>query len=142
MSAERKQVLDLLAQGKITAEDAERLLDKLGRTPSASASADAGSAAGGAGDAKPSGGPVKYLRIVVNSEDGDKVNIRVPLTLVRAGIKLRAVMPEHAREKLEAKGFDLGHLNGMEGDELVNALRELNVDVDSAKGETVRIFCE
>jgi hypothetical protein len=78
----------------------------------------------------------------VNSEDGDKVNVRVPLTLVRAGIKLRAVMPEHAREKLEANGFDLGHLNGMEGDELVSALRELNVDVDSAKGETVRIFCE
>lgn len=138
MSTERRQVLEMLAQGKITAEDAERLLDKLNRPGGESSAEEGGAKAGGAA----SPGRCRFLRVVVNSEDGDKVNIRVPLSLVRAGIKLRAVMPEQAREKLEAKGVDLSHLGCLEGDELVNALRELNVDVDSAGGETVRIFCE
>jgi hypothetical protein len=132
-------VLDLLAQGKITAEDAERLLDKLGRSPSAegTSSGEAGSA-----PAPPSGGRLKWLRVVVNSEDGEKVNIRVPLSLIRAGIKLRAVMPEHVRRRLEAKGIDLGNLGILEGEDLVEALRELHVDVDSGAGESVRVCCE
>jgi hypothetical protein len=30
----------------------------------------------------------------------------------------------------------------LRGDELIEALRDLNVDVDSAGGDTVRVFCE
>ncbi len=147
MSQERKQVLDMLAQGKITAEDAERLLDKLASLGSTSeGAADADTAArsrdtGTAPSPAPKGKP-KYLRVVVDSSDGDKVNIRVPLGLVRAGMKLRAVMPEHARERLEQKGLDLNHLSELDGEELVDALRELSVDVDSDNGDKVRIFCE
>ena len=33
MSAETKKVLEMLAEGKITADDAERLLDKLAAAP-------------------------------------------------------------------------------------------------------------
>ncbi len=32
MSQERKQVLEMLAEGKLSPEDAERLLDKLGKS--------------------------------------------------------------------------------------------------------------
>ncbi len=42
MSAETKRVLDMLAEGKITSADAERLLDKLAATPDSNTSADAG----------------------------------------------------------------------------------------------------
>jgi hypothetical protein len=80
--------------------------------------------------------------VLVDSSKGDKVNIRVPLSLVRAGIKLKAVMPEHARQQLSEKGIDLSNLGGLEGEELLQALRELNVDVDAADGDKVRIFCE
>lgn len=147
MSQERKQVLDMLAQGKITAEDAERLLDKLaslGSTPEGAADADAGAKPWDTGTTPPPAakGKPKYLRVVVDGSDGDKVNIRVPLGLVRAGMKLRAVMPEHARERLERKGFDLNHLSELDGEELVDALRDLSVDVDSENGDKVRIFCE
>lgn len=38
--------------------------------------------------------------------------------------------------------MDLGSLSGLEGEELIEALRDLRVDVDSGKGDTVRIFCE
>ena len=80
--------------------------------------------------------------MLVNSGDGDKVNIRVPLELVRTGMKLGAMLPQGAKEKLSAQGIDLSQLGGMEHDELLQALRELTVDVDAADGDEVRIFCE
>ena len=147
MTQERKQVLDMLAQGKITVQDAERLLDKLSAIGTSVPESEVGrtGAAGpepsGEGGASRSGRP-KYLRVLVDSSKGDKVNIRVPLSLVRAGIKLKAVMPEHARQQLSEKGIDLADLGGLEGEELLQALRELNVDVDAADGDKVRIFCE
>ncbi|MBD3236319.1 MAG: hypothetical protein GF330_06435 [Candidatus Eisenbacteria bacterium] len=147
MNKERQQILDMLENGKITAEEAGQLLDRIGE----------GAPPPGGGDARESGapGPVveraadreapaspKYLRVLVDSSDGDRVNIRVPLALVRTGIRLGAMMPEHAREKLEDRGIDLSQLSGLEGEELLQALRELTVDVDSSDGDTVRIFCE
>jgi hypothetical protein len=85
---------------------------------------------------------LKYLRVVVDSSDGDKVNIRVPLALVKTGIKLSTMMPAEANEKLAEQGIDLSHLSGLKGEELIEALRDLKVDVDSNDGDTVRIFCE
>jgi hypothetical protein len=146
MTQERKQVLDMLAQGKISVQDAERLLDKLSAIGADASEGEAGGPAtaaepcGESGSARP--GNPKYLRVLVDSAKGDRVNIRVPLSLVRAGIKLKAVMPEHARQQLYAKGIDLSNLGGLEGDELLQALRELNVDVDATDGDKVRIFCE
>ena len=167
MSHERKQVLELLAAGKITAQEAERLLEKLDQsaaptTEDASAGeAGAGSAVGGSagGSAGSSAGrsaeedplpPIppepprapKFLRIVVDSTDGDKVNIRVPTSLIRTGIKLSTMLPENANDRLQEKGIDLSQLNGKEGEELLEALRELTVDVNSKDGERVRIYCE
>ena len=126
MSVERKQVLEMLAQGKVTPEEADRLLEKLAAVKPA---------------VSPAAAP-KYLRVVVDSSDGDKVNIRVPLALVRTGIKLSAMMPKEAGDKLAEKGIDLGQFAGLQGDELVEALRELTVDVDSNDGDKVKVFCE
>jgi hypothetical protein len=141
MSRERRKILDMLASGTIDAEDAERLLQKL-------------AAAGEPGDSEPTGdsaslkvtraatGPLKFLRIVVDSHDGDKVNIRVPLGLVRTGIKLSTMLPKDANEKLLEKGIDLSHLSELDGEKLIEELRDLSVDVDAGDGDKVRIFCE
>jgi hypothetical protein len=138
MSAERKQVLDMLATGKITAEDAERLLDKL----ESSGERETGALQPLNSEGRSRAGKPKFLRVLVHSNDGDQVNIRVPLALVRTGIKLSTMLPSHASEKLEEKGIDLSHLSGLEGEELVDALKELTVDIDSANGDKVRVFCE
>lgn len=135
MKQERKQILEMLAQGKIAPEDAERLLDKLdaseGERPSA--------ATGSAGERS---SRLKYLRVFVDSADGDKVNIRVPLALIKTGIKLGAVLPDHVSHKLDESGVDLRGLVELEGEELYEALRELEVNVDSGDGDVVRVFCE
>lgn len=137
-SEERKKIIEMVANGKISVEDAERLLDKLsGPEPVAHEEPEPAIEGRAA-----SGRPLKYLRVVVNSSDEDKVNIRVPLALVRTGIKLSTMLPSDADQKLKDKGIDLSQFSRMKGDELTEALRELKVDVDSADGDTVRIFCE
>jgi hypothetical protein len=135
MSNDRRKILEMLAEGKITADDADRLLGKIGGR------------GGGDGSDEPipstqPNQPLKYLRVLVDSDGGDKVNVRVPIPLVRTGLLLTALIPAAASEGLRKQGIDLSGLSGLNGDELVEALRELNVDVDSANGDSVRVFCE
>ena len=62
----------------------------------------------------------------------------MPLKLLRAGISLGGLLPREAREKitaaLRAKGIDVDpfSLKGMDADELVQALSDLEMDLDGA----------
>ena len=134
MSNDRRKILEMLAEGKITAEDADRLLARI----------ESDRPDDPPGEAEPTLGqrPLKYLRVLVDSDDGDKVNIRVPIALVRTGLVLGTLIPAAASDELKKSGVDLSGLSALHGEELIEALRELNVDVDSADGDTVRIFCE
>jgi hypothetical protein len=138
MSEERKKVLEMLAAGKISAEEAEKLLDKLAGAPS-NQSAGAESSPGTA--ALPTGRP-KYLRVVVDHPGREQVNMRVPLSLVGSGTRLFAVMPQRINARLAEYGIDAGVFSSMKIEDLDAALRELNVDVDRADGKKVRIYCE
>ena len=128
-------------------EQAEALLERLDDGPADSRDR------GGRGDevVAPMGGrfsdrPVpkspRFLRVQVNSGGGDRVNIRVPMALIRTGIKLSTLIPQAARESVQAQGIDLDVLTSMDPEELVRALAEMTVDVESSGGDTVQIFCE
>jgi hypothetical protein len=158
MSQETKKVLEMVASGQITAEDGEKLLEKLGAngptpaplaasepspaTEGKSASQPVGSGKNTPRDEASAGHKYRYLRIVVDKPDDDQVNIRVPLAFMRAGMKLFGVIPPQASVKLAENGIDLSALRDLKGGELVEELKELHVDVDSKNGEKVRIFCE
>jgi hypothetical protein len=142
MDENSKKVLEMLAEGKITHDEAERLLDRLARMRPAAEGVAGGRDASVPAAGRPAPKNPKYLRVVVQSEKGDKVNVRVPMALVKTGIRLGALMPEHARRELECKGVDLSALSNLDGEELVQALAELTVDVDSGNGDKVRVFCE
>ncbi len=92
MNEQRHQVLQMLAEGKITADEAERLIDALAREQPESPR-------GAAPGPKPR---PKYLRVVVSSDDtadGEgpgRINIRVPLQLLRAGVRLTSLLPPQA----------------------------------------------
>lgn len=143
MSKDRHQILNMLAEGKISVDEAERLLSAVGETTEKDVSKNESS-----GKSRP-----KYLRVVVNSasgEDGnsgDQVNVRVPMSLLRAGIKLKSLLPDQAGDKisdaLKEKGvsFDFNDINPESLDELIEALGDLTVDVNSGK-DKVRVFCE
>ena len=93
MNEQRKQILEMLAEGKVTADEAERLIAALERDQSDMSSPPPRS------QQKPR---PKYLRVVVNSPDnfgGDgpgRVNIRVPIQLLRAGVQLASLIPPRA----------------------------------------------
>jgi hypothetical protein len=92
----------------------------------------------------------KYLRVQVEEHDGDnsKVNIRVPLNLIRAGVRLTALLPAglhgQINKALKDNGVDLdvSKVKPENLEELVEHLAELTVDVDGGKGDKVRIYCE
>jgi len=141
VNEQRKDVLEMLAEGKITAEEADQLIAALDRDqpPPVAASSDA----------RPKGKP-KYLRVVVDATDDgtpSRVNIRVPLQLLRAGVRLAALIPPQAlgeaNKELSRSGipFDLTQLKPEQLEELVEHLDEMTVEVDQPDAR-VRIFCE
>ncbi|HKN76734.1 MAG TPA: hypothetical protein VJW94_16265 [Candidatus Acidoferrum sp.] len=137
MSEERKKILEMLAAGKITADEAEKLLDKLSSNASnAMPGAETPPASAAPGNAKP-----KYLRIVVDQAGRDPVNVRVPLSFLGSAKSLLAIMPKHVNERLAEHGINAGSFATMNLDDLGPAMRELNVDVDEG-GKKVKIFCE
>jgi hypothetical protein len=149
MNEHRRQILQMLSEGKVSADEAERLISAM-EEPSTTKSSDMGLKSGGKD--RP-----KYLRVQVDSEDGDrhdgptKVNVRVPMQLLRAGVKLAYLIPAAALQKanlaMQEKGFpvDLTQIKPDNLEELVEQLSDLVVDVDQKDANTkvkVRVFCE
>jgi hypothetical protein len=147
MNEHRRQILQMLADGKITADEAERLLTAV-EEPAAPRFPDA--------PAAPKPRP-KYLRVQVDSEDDGghdgptKVNVRVPMQLLRAGVRLAGLIPQQALQQanqaIHEKGIpiDLSQIKPENLEELVEQLSDLSVDVDQKDATTkvkVKVFCE
>jgi hypothetical protein len=147
MTDNRKKILEMLDEKKISVDDAYRLLNTID------------SAESGRGSTSKTGTTVKdkpkYLRVTIvpdpdheHSKDVDRVNVRVPMSLIRSGIKLTSLIPTEARDKvdgaLKEKGIDFNTRNMKPEDieELIESLSELEVDIVSSKGEKVRVFVE
>jgi len=134
MSEERKKILEMVAAKKITIEEAEKLLAAL-REPNSTST--------------PTTSP-KYLRVRIEpapgNDQGERVNVRVPFSLVRAGLKFASFIPVHAQDKINAHlkeqgvPFDLSHFNPQDIEELIHHLHDLSVEIEGK--EQVRIYCE
>lgn len=147
MTENKKKILEMLSQNKISADDAYRLLNVIESEESGQENKSKADIA-----AK---GKAKYLRVTVMPEaenehagNVDRVNVRVPMSLIRAGIKLTSLIPPEARDKvngaLREKGidFDVRNVKPEDIEELIEALSDLEVDVLSSKGEKVKVFVE
>lgn len=140
MNEQRRQILEMLAEGKITAAEAEQLMDALDREPPVALAAG------------PKARP-KYLRVMADFADGlsgdeaGRINVRVPLQLLRAGVRLTSLVPPqaltHVNAELAKSGvpIDLTQLKPQHIEELVEQLDELTVDVDQTDVK-VKVFCE
>ena len=132
MSEETRQVLELLSQGKVSVPEAEQLLQAV-NMPEA------------AGEKK---GEPRYFRILVNkpARDGQKaenVNIKVPMTVVRGGLRLTALFPMMSKKKIQlgdGSELDLSKINYADLEAMIKDIGELSVDVDG--DAQVRIRCE
>lgn len=144
MGDNQKRILQMLAEGKISVEEATRLLSLV--------EADTGTAGNGTVAREPKSLP-KYLYVHVEPKEGAKnqehgrVNIRIPVGLIRAGMKLKALIPDHAADDMnramKEKGFnfDIRDIKDADLQELITALTDTEINVDSAEAE-VRIHAE
>lgn len=145
MNEDRRQILEMLSAGKITTDEAERLIAALESGPTGAAVA---------ASSEPGMKPLpKYLRVMVDDESErngkgrTQVNIRVPMQLLRAGVRLASLIPAqaqiHVNEALHEQGIqlDLSQLKPENLEELVNQLSDLTVDVNDDNTK-VRVFCE
>ncbi len=142
MSDDTRRILDLLAGGKINAGEAEQLLRAADRAATdAAAAAEPGAA----------GADPKFLRIEVhkaarNWRPEKTVNLRVPLAMVRGGMRLGALIPgtgERIQEALRDKGidFDWSKLDRADLAAVLKDVGELTMDVDNGRAR-VRITAE
>lgn len=77
------------------------------------------------------------LRIVVNSSDGDKVRVNLPMALIKVGLEIGMNMPQiHGNEALKGINFDQILMLVEQG--VVGKL----VEVESSDGDLVEIFVE
>ena len=160
MSDDTRRVLELLAQGKITVDEATELLRAMGDAEHPGGQDEPGSRSS----------QLRYIKIAVkkNARSGDdsrrayawpgmacgdrrggdhEVNIRVPMALVRSGMRLGAFVPGGAdfiAQALRERGVNIDHFSKMTPDQLEAILKEMGeitVDVDQGRAQ-VRISAE
>ncbi len=162
MNEHRHQILEMLAAGKITPDEAERLLAALEPEPSTTAGGFTGNIAGSRGwpdnqEDTPVRTHAKYLRVLVEADEsmtGMKgpmsVNVRVPMQLLRAGVRLASLIPVQAQEQLDEAlsrhgvPLTVSQIRPENIEELIDHLEDLTVDVEGKEGNgaKVRVFCE
>jgi hypothetical protein len=156
MNENRRQVLEMLAAGKITAEEAERLIVALETGSNATQGEFQGNMGNNSTSATAKSHP-KYLRVLVEADEtmtgmkgATTVNIRVPMQLLRAGVRLASLIPVQAHGQLDAAlnkhgiPLTLSQIKPENLEELIDHLEDLTVDVDGKEGNAtkVRVFCE
>ena len=147
-----RRILDLLSQGKITVDDADRLIKAMSAdVPAGTATAD--TAADG-------GQRARWFRINIRKPASDQahtpkdVSIRVPIAVVKGGMRLGAIIATFAGEKaalrMKQRGLDLdlstinsdlSRMNGAEFETFLKSLDEMNIEIDDGRSQ-VRITAE
>ena len=127
---EKLRVLKMVEEGTITAEQAAELLSAMG--------VDGGEQSAGALSVS-SPYDKKMFRIIVDSPQGDKVNVQLPVGAIKRILKATGKMPipeEHMQ------GVDLSEMMDAVSECLDEEVEGDFVNVNAADGTTVRIFVD
>src|SRR4249920_2458674 len=128
-----RRILEMLSQGKITVDDADRLIQAVSADRAVAVPADT------AADARPR---ARWFRINIHKPAKDDahqpkdVNIRVPIAVAKGGMRLGAIIAtfagEKAAQRMKARGLDLdfsainGDLSRMNGAEFEAFMKSLD----------------
>jgi len=131
MSEERKKILKMVAEGKITADEADRLLGALRESDTR--------------------GRFLKVRVIDRQRNRTKARIDIPIGVVKAALKigtlLKGVIPEG--QKINVQGKEIS-LDGITPEMIESIVAELGeggkytlVEVhDDDKGEDVEVYLE
>ena len=128
---ETHQVLQLLADGKITVEEAHSLLDRLPHSdPAGPQNPDI---------PMPRKKPM-LMHIDVSEGDNNVVNVKVPLKLLKlAGIPEN--LPGDVSSHLSKAGISTSGLNELSDNDFYEMFADFSVDIGD-ENDTVRIYCK
>lgn len=141
---EKKKILKMVEDGKITAQDALGLLEAMGKDETVKTPETP----------KKSGGKNKMFRIRIDAKDEDgkskaKVNVNLPISVAMKLTSLTKVIPESAKTEMEKGGFNIDELNlkeifeAFEDGEIDGSLVDIDAsDEDGKSGATVKIYVE
>ena len=118
MQDEQMRVLKMVEEGKVSPEDGTRLLEAI--RSKAGRRAPALQGAGG-----------RALRINVLGEDGEKVNVAIPLVLARLAVNF---LPASAIEAMEREGITVDELKQLIANvEGTAPIEIVDIEADDAK---------
>lgn len=126
MNEEKRRILDMLAEGKLSSEDAMTLIDQLGETAEPVQPVYRPDAPQAETDGK------KMLRVRVIAQEAGKekptvVNMNLPLKVARvAGRLITTMMPQSARDTMQEQGINIADLDF---DGLIDALEDTGGDI-------------
>lgn len=111
MNEERLQILKMLEKGTIAAEEANELLSTLQKRDTVYEKP------------KTNNKNSKFIKILVEEDGEEKVNISIPILLAKTALK---IMPKKAKEQMNEQNINL--------DDILSS-----IDDDSAKGKIIDI---
>ncbi len=126
---EKKRIINMVAEGKISAEEAARLLEALNPKPVSSKMG-------------------RKLHILITQEGSEKpkLNLSIPVKLAQIGMKF---IPKNANfdAHLESTNFDFSSINWKEIMDMVSSgevgdLFNMEVEEDNKPSTTIRIYVE
>jgi len=136
---DRTRILNMLKAGQLTVEEAEQLLAALEQPAQAAPAAALKDSRGRKG---------KQLHVIVDSNEDNKkakVNIHVPLALIKTVGPIIKNLPAEARAKMDQAGVDIEAILESVDTVLENGVDEdiVNVDVgEGAEMSKVRVYVE
>jgi len=139
---DRTRILNMVSEGKLTVDEAEKLLDALGAPKSAPETPALLKDTRGRKPTK--------LRINVdtpeNSKSKAKVNVNIPLSIVRTlGPVIVKNLPKEAKDELDKSGVDIVSIISDIETIIAEASEEDIINVDAYDGEDgakVRVYLE
>ena len=139
MNENSRRVLEMLSEGKVSVDEAERLLSLVDAEPETTTAVPT--------LAPPCPGAARYLRVTIDSDDDEHIDVRVPLALIKAGVKLHTLLPTQAatgiNTALQDNGInvDIDNLRTEDLEQLIDAISEIEVNIQDGD-DKVRVYCE
>lgn len=131
---EKLRILHMVEEGRLSAEQAVELMNAL----EGSASEEKfDSALEPSAARRPGAYEDKMLRVIVDSPKGDKVNVQLPVRIIRQVLKVTGQLPIKSED---LKNIDLDALTASILECLDNETLGDIVTVDASDGSTVRVF--
>jgi hypothetical protein len=139
MNEERMKILEMLANGVISATEANELLSTLDKNK-----VEVNGKELKEGDALKQNSS-RFLHIKVLSCEGDKVNIKLPVNLVKAAIK--SGNTQGVFGKIQVNGMDNDFMkNSIDFDMILHCIESdvmgNIIDVESSEGDVVNIYID